>query len=50
MKEKQMYASPHVEAVELTPGGTLLTGSQTEKGGIGMYVGGGEIIDFNWGE
>lgn len=30
MKEKQMYASPHVEAVELTLGGALLTGSQQQ--------------------
>ena len=50
MKKKLLYAAPQVEAVELTPGGAILTGSETEKGGIGMYVGGGEIIDFNWGE
>ena len=50
MNVKRTYAPPQVEAVELALGGTLLTGSQTEKGGIGMYVGGGEIIDFDWGE
>lgn len=36
MKEKQMYASPHVEAVELTPGGTLLAGSETETQNSGI--------------
>lgn len=49
MKEKQKYyyASPQVEAVELTPGGTLLTGSETNANALlgGMN---GTIGDFDW--
>ena len=46
MKEKQMYVSPHVEAVELTPGGTLLAGSK--QGTDGIETPGGEYLDYNW--
>ena len=36
MNEKLMYASPQAEAVELTLGGTILTGSETETGNTGI--------------
>ena len=48
MNEKLMYAAPQVEAVELTTGGAILTGSETEMSGVGVYVGGGEMVNFDW--
>ena len=48
MKKKLHYEAPQVEAVELTPGGAILTGSETEKSGVGVYVGGGEMVNFDW--
>lgn len=48
MKEKQKYASPHVEAVELTPGGAILTGSETETKGTGINPLNPDYGDISW--
>ncbi|MCR5408985.1 MAG: hypothetical protein K6E61_07785 [Bacteroidales bacterium] len=48
--KKEYYLEPQSEAVELTPGGAILTGSETEMSSVGIAKGDSEIVDFIWEE
>lgn len=48
MKKKLLYEAPQVEAVELTPGGAILTGSETETKGTGINPLVPDYDDISW--
>ncbi len=48
MNVKRTYAPPQVEAVELTPGGAILTGSETETKGTGINPLVPDYDDISW--
>ena len=47
MKKKLHYEAPATQALELAPGGAILTGS-TEYSGGGISNPSGKCLDFDW--